>query len=211
MKRIRPTSGGSKPFARTLAKSLLFLCLGTFASAVPARVDEVHGDVQKRSLGALGWVKVNPGDKAEEGSSFRTGPNSEVDILTVQGHHFVIRSESVVEFKSLQPDDTQTLLESGRVLSKVHKLKDTEKFSLQTPTAVCAVRGTEFETVSGQSGTLVAVFHGVVGVATPGMQNEIRVPAGQMTSVHNGTIELPRPIPHQSRHVSENQIGRAHV
>src|SRR5262249_37236528 len=115
-----------------------------------------------------------------------------------------------------QADDTKAVLEKGRVLSQVQKLKPTEKFSVQTPTAVCAVRGTEFETMTGDKGTYVAVTHGVVGVAIPGANEEVKVLAGQMTSVHNGIIERPRPIPHDKRvratetalqHLARHEVG----
>jgi hypothetical protein len=197
----------------TVAKRVLFLCLvgllSGYVVAAPARVDDVRGEVEKRPVGALGWEKVTPGEKVEEGSSIRTGANSQADILTEQGHHFQVRSETTIEFTSLQADETKTHLEQGRVISKVHKLKDNERFSLQTPTAVCAVRGTEFDTVAGQGGTIVAVYHGVVGVAIPGSGTEVRVPAGQMLSVHNGSIEAPRPIPHERRASGESPLARA--
>src|SRR4051812_23963827 len=90
------------------------------AIAVPAHVDSLRGDVQKRAIGALTWKAVTPGEKVEEGSSIKTGTDSEADILTEQGHHFTIRSETTIEFTSLQPDETKTQLQSGRVLSKVH-------------------------------------------------------------------------------------------
>src|SRR5260221_710901 len=60
----------------------------------------------------------------------------------------------------------------------------------------------------GGAGTMVAVYHGVVGVAILGSGDEVRVPAGQMISVHNGTIEAPRPIPQQSRAAGESPLTR---
>jgi hypothetical protein len=205
----RPASEGCKPFARTLAMSLLFLCLGNLAYATAARVDEAHGDVQIRATGTLEWQPVIPGQKVTEGAAIRTGPNSRAEILTDRGHRFQIAAETTIEFSTLQPDETKTHLESGRVLSKVQKLAANEKFSIQTPTAVCAVRGTEFETTAGDKGTLVVVSHGVVGVAIPGSNDEIRVPAGQMTSVHDGLIEHPRPIPRADR--AKMESGLAHL
>jgi len=208
-----------KLFAKPLANGLLFLFLaGLLPSslfAAPARLDEVHGDVQKRAVGALRWESVAPGEKIEEGASIKTGPNAEAEILTEQGHRFVVRSETIIEFTSLQADETKASLESGRVLSKVQKLNDHQSFSVQTPTAVCAVRGTEFDTTAGDGGTLVSVYHGVVGVATPGSTDEIKVPAGQMTSVHNGRIEKPRAIPHDNHvhaesalaHIAHHEVG----
>ena len=203
--------GGSKLFAIWRRVAFFVPRRVCRANAAPAWVDELHGTVEKRAVGALNWEKVTPGEKIEEGSSIRTGePTPNVIILTEQGHHFEVRAETTIEFTSLQDDETKTRLDQGRVLSKVRKLKSNEKFSVQTPTAVCAVRGTEFDTVTGQAGTLVSVYHGVVGVAALGTSSEVRVPAGQMTSVHNGMIELPRPIPHQARVVSaESPLARA--
>ena len=192
-----------KQSARHLGDRLLFICVaGLLSSAVfaqPARVDKVRGEADKRAVGTLTWRRVTPGERVEEGSMMRTGPASEVDILTEQGHHFLIHSETTIEFTSLQADETKTRLENGRVRSKVNKLKSNEKFELQTLTAVCAVRGTEFETVAGQGGTLISVYHGVVGVSALGSRDEVRVPAGQMTSVRNGKIEVPRLIPREGR------------
>jgi len=202
-KYLKATDPSFKLFAGRLANGLLFLCLqGLLCSvtlAAPARVEDAHGDVEKRAVGEFRWESVTPGEKVEEGSAIKTGPDSDADILTEQGHHFLIHSDTVLEFTSLQADETKTQLESGRVLSKVHKLKSNERFALQTPTAVCAVRGTEFDTVAGEGGTFVSVYRGVVGVAALGSQSEIRVPAGQMTSVHNGTVEKPRRMPKEHR------------
>ncbi len=180
------------------------------AMASPAHIDELRGTVEKRAVGALGWTKVVPGEGMEEGSAIRTGPNSSVAIVTDRGDRFEVHAETTFEFTSLQADETKTRLDSGRVLTKVKKLKANERFAIQTPTAVCAVRGTEFDTMAGEAGTFVSVYHGVVGVAALGSQNELRVPAGQMTSVHNGTIEIPRAIPRQQRRESgESPLARA--
>ena len=66
------------------------------SEAAPARVDELHGTVEKRSVSALGWEKVFPGDKIEEGSTIRTGTDSQADILTEQGHHCEARGHRCI-------------------------------------------------------------------------------------------------------------------
>jgi hypothetical protein len=217
--RLQALPAPRKCFASVLAKGLLFFCLasvlGSGVWATPARVDEVHGDVQKRAVGVLRWEAVTPGEKIEEGSSIKTGPNSSVEIVTEQGHRFVVNSETTIEFTSLQTDETKVHLDSGRVLSKVVHLKDKQTFSVQTPTAVCAVRGTEFETVAGDKGTLIAVYKGIVGIALASGGEEMALHAGHMTSVHDGMIELPHPIPRENRvkaetalqHVARHEVG----
>src|ERR1017187_4103243 len=101
-KRVHALPTTSMLSARGLAGRVLFLCLVGFVSPMvwgaPARVDEVHGDVQKRGVGGLRWYPVTPGEKIEEGSALKTGANSQVDILTEQGHRFTKRSESALEF-----------------------------------------------------------------------------------------------------------------
>src|SRR5262245_34609456 len=113
--RATVSEGSCRVFAMQVAKGLLFLCLGGFlpasSMAAPARVNDVRGEVEKRPVGALNWDRVTPGEKVEEGSTIRTGSNSEADILTEQGHHFRVRSETSIEFTSLQADDTKTRLE----------------------------------------------------------------------------------------------------
>src|SRR5258708_26072294 len=117
MNNTRPASqGGRKPVTRRLVTSLLFLCLGGLIPsrvfAVPARIDEAHGDVQMRAVGSLAWQPVTPGEKVPEGSTIRTGPNSLAEILTDRGHRFHIAAETTIEFTTLQQDETKTHLES---------------------------------------------------------------------------------------------------
>jgi hypothetical protein len=211
--RLKAWPNTGKRFAKSLANVWLFLCLSvTLASvsgAAPARIEVMHGDVQKRAAGALRWDPVTPGEKVEEGATIKTGPNSDTEILTEQGHRFTIHSETTIEFTSLQADDTKTKLVNGRVLSQVHKLKEKQGFAIETPTAVCAVRGTEFETTAGDKGTLIAVYKGIVGVSTLGGGEEIALHAGHMTSVHNGVIETPRTI-RKETHVRE-ETALAHL
>src|SRR5689334_14030564 len=99
-----------KRFAIRMADGLLSLLLGSllssFALGAAARIDQIRGNVDKRNPGALDWRIVTPGEKIEEGSILRTGPNSEADVVTEQGHHFVLRAETTFEFSALQPDET---------------------------------------------------------------------------------------------------------
>src|SRR5579872_5189621 len=181
---------------KTITSNLLFLCvLGGLSMPVfakPAIVDGMRGTVEKRLPNALDWEAITLGEKLPEGTTVRTADNSEVELQTLRGHHFHVKSDTVLELTSLQDDETKTRLEKGSVLSQVKHLKSHETFAIQTPTAVCAVRGTEFETTASEQGTMVAVYKGLVGVSAMGTGSEMGVRAGQMTSVHNGMIETPR-------------------
>jgi len=202
-----------KLFARSLAAGLFFLCLSSLLSgqvqAGVAKVDHLHGTVEVRLPQALDWQPVHIGDPLPEGAMIRTGNDGEAELTTSRGHQWVVRSGSQLELTSLQDDETRGRLESGRVLSKVQHLKKDEKFAIQTPTAVCAVRGTEFETAASAQGTIVAVYRGIVGLTAMGSGSEMALHAGQMTSIHNGTIDLPRPIRQSSRGPGESALAHA--
>ncbi|MFA5975513.1 MAG: FecR domain-containing protein [Elusimicrobiota bacterium] len=194
---------------RGLLSFYLAGCLSLAAWAAPTgRVDVLRGQADKRLPGVVQWEAVQPGDKLEEGTTVRTGDQSELQILTGRGHRFVVKSATLFELTSLQDDQTKGRLETGRVLSKVKRLREKEQFSIQTPAAVCAVRGTEFETAAGERGTWVFVYRGVVGVMASGAGGETALRAGQMTAVHDGTIELPRPIPQQGLSGRDSALAR---
>jgi len=177
-----------------------FLCASAWAK--PAVVLNTNGTVEKRDVGSLNWVRVVPGERIAEGGVIRTGVNSQAELETDRGHIFKLRSETTFELTSLQDDQTQGRLEKGRLLSKVKKLGTSESFKIQTAAAVCAVRGTQFDTMANEKKTLIAVYEGVVGVAALGGGDEMALKAGQMTTVAGGTIDIPRPIPKEPAQAS---------
>ena len=154
----------------------------------------ISGAVEERAPGELTWQTVVLGDKISEGANVRTGADSDVELVTDRGHHLQIKASTRITLTSIQDDKTQSLLEEGRVVSDVRHLKKQEQFSIQTPTAVCAVRGTQFETAVHDAGTWVTVYRGVVGLSALSGGSEMAIPAGHMAGIHDGTMEMPRPI-----------------
>jgi hypothetical protein len=175
--------------------TLVFLCL-VFCAPVwagPAIVVQMKGEVERKLPDSTDWSEVEVGDRLVEGTTIRTGPKSTVNLDLGQGHHLRIAPETSLVLSALQADKTKTYLTQGKVLSKVRPLKDKEKFLIQTPSAVCAVRGTEFWTGANEKGTAVEVRHGLVGMQAPGSPNELMVRAGERASIlTDGTILPPR-------------------
>ena len=179
------------------------------AMAAPATVRRMSGVVEHRAAGTLEWQAVSPGDKIDEGATIRTLSKASAELRTPRGHLLTLRADTTLELTSLQDDETKTRLDAGRVISKVKYLKNEERFLIQTPTAVCAVRGTEFETLSSDRGTTVAVYRGVVGVSALGSDAVTALKAGQMMNVRDGSMELPRPIPLQAQNSADTALTRA--
>jgi hypothetical protein len=186
--------------------SLLACAAPAFAGT--ASVEKLRGTVEKRLPGNARWHPVVSGDRIPEGAVVRTREKSSVELVTERGHRWLLKPNSSLVLSWIQADETQARLESGRVLSKVKHLKKLENYSLATPNAVCAVRGTEFETITGSKGTIVAVYKGLVGVSINGSRDEMMVGAGQMTSVQNGAIDMPRIIPQDSGSTSDSAVKR---
>src|SRR5262249_55553623 len=124
----------------------LTLPLGVWAG--PAAVEHIKGHADRRLPNSSDWNSIDVGDRIPEGSEVRTDPHSELDLVTDQGHRLHVGADTAIVLSALQPDKTKTYLNKGKVLSKVVPLKSNEKFLIQTPSAVCAVRGTEFWTGS---------------------------------------------------------------
>jgi hypothetical protein len=203
-------SSTQRSVARSLASgTLVFLCLG-FAAPIwagPAVVVQMKGDVQRKLAGSTDWAEVEIGDRLEEGTTIRTGAKSSIDLDLDRGHRLRLTADTSLILSALQADKTKTYLTQGKVLSKVRPLKDQEKFLIQTPSAVCAVRGTEFWTGSNEKGTAVEVRHGAVGMMSPSGQNEILVRAGERATILSDGSILPPRSP-SSRGNSDSAIAR---
>lgn len=175
---------------------LAFLVCGAapLGAASFARIDSLSGFADRRDPGQIEWQGLNPSDRLSEGVSLRTAADARVDLVTDSGHRITVKPNSLFTLTRLDGDITEGRLEQGRVLSKVRHLQTQQRFAIATPSAVCAVRGTEFETAVQDRGTWVAVYKGVVGFALAGGGPETAVHAGEMSAVRDGSLELPRPI-----------------
>jgi hypothetical protein len=192
---------------------ILILLMGSVTPTLwagPAAVEHIKGHPERKFPQSADWGPLDVGDRLPEGSAVRTDDTSDVDLVTDQGHKLHLGPSSTISLSSLQPDKTKTFLSQGKVLSKVVPLKGQEKFLIQTPSAVCAVRGTEFWTGANPQGTAVEVRKGVVGMMAPGTHTELLVHPGETASIlKNGSVIPPHtaqakgvesPLAHAARH-----------
>lgn len=129
------------------------------AASVDARVMDVRGE-------ALLYTAANPDGVAaetdvplEEGDRLVTGPGASVEIGIDGGSVLTIEENSDFTLKDARPASTTFSLTLGTLLAKIKKLAAGEALQVQSPTAVAAVRGTEFgvEVAAGEE-THVGVF-----------------------------------------------------
>jgi len=143
-------------------------------------------------------MRMSVGDHAVSGDQLRTGSSSSA-TLGVPSHTTVFR---------LQPKTSCTLahdrpgvllhLERGRLRALFGSHTGTDPRLVTTPSAVLAVRGTEYGLKVKKNGdTSIVVFDGVVEVSDPsGMNPPIRVEAGQQSRIKTGR-PAKTPSPHR--------------
>jgi len=140
--------------------------------------------------------QLSVGDRPVSGDRLRTGSSSSATI-GVPSHTTVFRLGSKTTC-TLAHDRPGVLLhvERGRLRAMFGAFSGTEPRLVTTPSAVLAVRGTEYGLRVKKNGdSRIVVFDGVVEVTDPeGRRPPTRVEAGQQTSVKVGRpVEPPEP------------------
>jgi hypothetical protein len=204
---------------------ILCLSAANAAWAGSAAVEHLKGHAEQQLANSADWNPLDVGDRITEGTAIRTDEGSNLDLATDQGHKLHVGPSTTIRLSALQDNKTKAYLVKGKVLSKVVPLKTQEQFLIQTPSAVCAVRGTEFWTGTNEKGTQVEVHHGIVGMQVPGTHTELAVHAGETASIlKDGNVVPPHvtaakagaesPLAHAARHevgldMTRNQVMAA--
>ncbi|HOK41104.1 MAG TPA: FecR domain-containing protein [bacterium] len=177
---------------------------------IEPKVDYVVGIAYLLPPQEENWLELKEGMIVKQGSQIRTGKESIVDLKfdektfirisenTITTLEKAIAGEQVNKklfFSKSQPMKKISLkMEKGNILSKVGKLSSQSEFTIKTPTAVCGVRGTLFNTSHTAQTTSVKVMNGIVAVSNISMPHiQTFVMPGQTTNVSIGkTPEPPR-------------------
>ena len=153
-----------------MKKSMLLL-LAVLAAACSSSDKEPEYTVAVSFL--VGNVKINGaeasiGDKIIEGDVISTEALSSCDVKL--GSSIIrIKEKSVMKFTKLDftevSENTVLGLDKGKLLCKPKKLMKDESFTVKTPTAVAAVRGTQFTVeADAEKTTRINVYDGKVKV-----------------------------------------------
>lgn len=178
-------------------------------SPINIEVDYARGLALVKPYGMQEWLPLNKGIFLHQGDIIKTGNSALVDLkfddLTFS--RISENSEIQIELAEVKSHNVKKLffstnkksqkinikINNGGVLSKVGKLGEHSSFTVKTPTAVCGVRGTLFNT-SFNGSTSVKVMSGMVMVTNPNLPKmQAFVMPGQTTSIKvNMPPEPPR-------------------
>ena len=149
-----------------LSAVLLLAAAPAASAAVPRGIILVPSGqgVEVRGGPAEEWRPVAEKVRLEQGAEIRTGAGGKAGVLLSDGSSFVLDNNSVFTVDDTGKKKTGFSLKLGRLKAAVAGYF-ASKFAVRTPTAVCAVRGTEFEVEVNKDGnTGMSVSEGLVEV-----------------------------------------------
>ena len=159
-------------------------------------VNFIKGDVEVQPPGAIGWNPLRLNDRVKEGSRIRTGDESTVEILFENGDSLLQSQNSnsgLSAARKLEGNHTlhKWFLGAGRTITKIKSATGREsRFEIETPSSICAVRGTVFRTaVDSTEATRSEVLKGFVDVK--GMNQRVKLQEGEGTLVKKGEPPTP--------------------
>lgn len=190
--------------ARTFLVVLALWVVPVAASAEGIRVTSILGPVEVVSAGgpALVWVDANAADGLPEldvGDRVRTGPAGQVTLELPDGSYVVVGENTTFEVEEYRGSGLRDLMRVmlGTVRFHIQKLGGRPNpYRVNTPTALIAVRGTEFDVrvdAAAQT-TEIRTYEGRVKVETAGeADREVVLDPGFKTLVRAGQNPL-RPV-----------------
>lgn len=182
-----------------LAAAVLFPAASVLAAEPrgPARILHAWGTVTIESKSGTRPGKA--GARLGRGEAVSTAAKSVAVIALPDGSRLKLREDSrvAVELPRGKSRVTEAFLSSGSVFAKIKKRASVRGFRIRTPTAVAAVRGTEFFTAYGRrrgksTDLWLCVNEGAVEVTTDKSKEGLLVKAGTGVMIKGG-LDLTKP------------------
>ncbi|MBU2574519.1 MAG: FecR family protein, partial [Elusimicrobia bacterium] len=141
----------------------LLLMLPAFAMAEEAKLIAFNGKVEVRPGREGKWAAARRNMNVTEGGAVRTAAGASAVVLLPNKTKVWMKESSNLELEQRQTLASRLALVFGRIKLRVPHLLRKEKFEVRTPSAVCAVRGTEFTVETDEIGRMnLNVLYGEV-------------------------------------------------
>lgn len=201
-----------------MTRFLLLAAAVAVLAAAPARADDDKWDARVAS--ASGEVTVRPAEGGAEASAEAGMPLEEGDVVVVPegstaevsldgGSLITVREGSEFKIEKTDKNESTFFLMAGSMLAKIQKL-GTQRLRVRTPTAVAAVRGTEFGVeVEGENSHVGVFDEGKVEVTGPAGGATETLISNQETSVVKGAA--PTHAAQLNRFVARRALMRQHA
>lgn len=183
--------------------------LAAFTAAVPAAFSAPKvvavavytlGDVQVKRVGESAYAELKVNDLLYSGDNIKTGASSRTSLVTKGGAEVRLNENSTFEISPQGKLRELINLSVGNLWTRMlHKMA---KINVRTPSAVCAVRGTEAD-IEQRSLLTVKVYEGHVDVQNSVGKQSLH--AGQMTTVSGANA-----APEAAKKMGAQDVGKWH-
>jgi hypothetical protein len=172
------------------------LLVPAIAAGQGIKVTSSFGPVEVIPAGGADLIPADFGSDAvpllDPGDEIRTGPGGQVTLELPDGSYIVVSENTTLEIEHYWGSEVRNLMRVmlGRVRFYIQRLGGRPNpYQVNTPTALIAVRGTEFDVrVDQASSTEVRTYEGRVTVAAD--SREVILDAGFKTRVRQGQRPL---------------------
>jgi hypothetical protein len=174
-----------------MLKTLLLFMFALPAAASAGQtacVYDLGGAAMVRGAGQQDWKPAAKGAPLAEGDSLRTGPGAWCELLFRDGTFVRVDEGSETAISEMKSSSEERVFSfaflKGKALWMAAKLKGrmVSKFEVHTPSAVCAVRGTDFSTAVSTGGAVtVGLFDGKVELSSGTVEKEL-LPGGEASA-----------------------------
>jgi hypothetical protein len=169
------------------AAAALFPVSGVCAEKMSAVAVYVSGDVQVKRADAKDFAALKVNDSLSPGDSIKTAAGAKASLVSKGGAEIRINENSTFDIPGKNENANTFSLMAGQVWSRMlHKMA---KLSVRTPSAVCAIRGTEAD-IEQKDIMTVKVYEGHVDLTNAAGKQSLH--AGQVSTV-SGTAAPAAP------------------
>lgn len=174
------------------------------AQSWDARLKVVSGTVLVKPSEAEEWSRITGEMPLDPNDTVKTSADGVAEIYLDDKGALYLGRNTELEITDMELEDTILSLNAGSLAAKIkHSLNEKAKLQVRTPSAVCAVRGTEFAVEYSQMGrrSSVGVFdEGRVAVTEAGGKDEYLLEKN--TEIHFDTAHK------RFRAIPLSQMGR---
>jgi len=186
-------------------KYLFTLCMAalTAGPAAAQELDEAFtaklftskGPVEYLKAGTADWVAVKAPRLLEVGDGIRTGRKAKAEIYIRYGSKVRLGPDAHFVLTKVTPQDNSVQVLKGKLQAWIRKFAG-RGFSVQTPSAVCAVRGTVFEVEVAPTGEAVwDLFSGSIQISDSGNRTVDLAPNQRLAVSQTAGASTPTPLP----------------
>ncbi len=164
--------------------------------AFTAKIFKSKGNVECLKKGASGWIPVEAPYMLGEGDQVKTGPKAMADIYIKYGSKIRLAADTAFTVSKVAPEGNTVEVMRGKLTAWIRHFTG-RAFTVRTPSAVCAVRGTVFGVEVSKSGDATwDLFKGAVQISD-NQNRTADLMAGQRLSVARdaGITAQPTAIP----------------